>query len=284
MERVKLMPYWILVPIYLTVLTVICALALSYRTIQVLRSVRVTPASSTVKNGRNHLLVVLGSGGHTAEMISILHTLGLDYIVSRFCGPYGRRTWVISEGDNFSATRARDFEEKIQQHQRSQEIGSYNIVIVPRARKVHQSLWSTPVSALWCLWSCVQLLRGQHRDQKSAGTRYPDLILTNGPGTAVIIVLSSLLLKFMGLAPLANAGTADEQQNGLMRAIYVESWARVKTLSLSGKILRFMVGRFLVQWKGMQDVDLTIEDGEKKAICSSSSFKTKIEYVGTVVT
>lgn len=300
-----LLPYWVLLPPAFLILCVILALlALVYRTIRVLRSIRARPLSKTAKDGGNHLLIVLGSGGHTAEMISILHTLGLDYIISRFCGPRGRRTWVVSEGDGFSADRAQDFEKEIQEYQKGQghkgqQGEGYDIVVVPRARRVHQSLRSTPVSALWCLWSGVQVLRGRHHDQSSSGTRnketetrYPDLILTNGPGTAVIVVLASLLLKIVGLAPLEGSciiGKRQIEANGLMRSIYVESWARVKTLSLSGKILRFIVGRFLVQWRGMENNDLTRQESttkhvQKDVINVDGFLKPKIEYVGTVVT
>ena len=80
-----------------------------------------------------------------------------------------------------------------------------------------------------------------------------------------------------------------------MRSIYIESWARVKTLSLSGKILRFIVGRFLVQWKGNEDVDLlrvsqspteqnlgVVQSGNQDG--KSKLLGRRIEYVGAVVT
>jgi len=35
--------------------------------------------------------------------------------------------------------------------------------------------------------------------------------------------------------------------------IYVESFARVKSLSLSGKILYWLVDRFIVQWPGLSE-------------------------------
>ena len=41
--------------------------------------------------------------------------------------------------------------------------------------------------------------------------------------------------------------------SGKMRSIYIESWARVKGLSLSGRILvaTGAVDRVLVQWEGL---------------------------------
>lgn len=84
---------------------------------------------------------------------------------------------------------------------------------------------------------------GRSEVLKPAQYAYPDLIVANGPATAVLIIAASLLLRFFNII-----GTA-----GKMRTIYVESWARVSTLSLSGKILRAggMVNRMLVQWDGL---------------------------------
>lgn len=285
------------------------------------------------KKGHHHLLIVLGSGGHTSEMLSILQNLGAEYLNTRFT----QRTWVVSSGDAFSAERAGRFEKALEQewwayqHQHEHKYNAekttaknddssnvntdihWDIVTVTRARKVHQPLYTTPVSALACLWDCIRVLRGASSspDEKSTAVSTsistPDLILTNGPGTGVIVVLASLVLLVLGLAPL--------QGSGSMRCVYIESWARVKTLSLSGKMLRWMVSRFLVQWKGLADedattiavldtnavrsrkrkrkvTDLDIDTKETSRPSQSSSSSTtsttsiprKIEFIGAVVT
>ena len=76
----------------------------------------------------------------------------------------------------------------------------------------------------------------------AAPFEYPDVIITNGPATAVMVLLANFLLKFLGFAPLWK-----------MKTIYVESWARVTKLSLSGKVLLRMgiCDKFLVQWEGL---------------------------------
>lgn len=71
---------------------------------------------------------------------------------------------------------------------------------------------------------------------------YPDIILTNGPGTGVIVVLASMLLRFLDFWAMG------ANKPGKMMTVYVESWARVRELSLSGKLLLKVVDRFLVQW------------------------------------
>lgn len=175
---------------------------------------------------------------------------------------YTHRTWVVSSGDAFSAARAREFEEEAAARYGGKEVGTWTIVMVPRARRIHQSLLTTPVSALNCLWECLQLLCLPERNAVSKGAKgskdvdgleirtardsYPDLILTNGPATATIVVLASLILRFFNM----------DQCNtrGKMRTVYVESWARVKKLSLSGKLLCQVVDRFLVQWEQLDGV------------------------------
>lgn len=210
------------------------ALALPLRT----RPRRRTPGQPT------RLLIVLGSGGHTAEMLSALRFLDT--------AKYTHRTYVVSSGDAFSALKAKEFEHGLKDRARAKSkhaatYGSYDVAVVPRARKIYQSLLTTPWSSLKCLLACFVVLRAPdtrtstEHGTVSKGVFYPDLIISNGPATAVIIVLASLILRFLGFP-----GT-----RGSMRTIYVESWARVTRLSLSGKILVRVVDRFLVQWKSL---------------------------------
>src|ERR1700761_9699302 len=49
----------------------------------------------------SHLVVVLGSGGHTAEMLNILGKYQLLHL------DWTQRTYVVSSGDDFSASKAR---------------------------------------------------------------------------------------------------------------------------------------------------------------------------------
>lgn len=194
-----------------------------------------------------HLLVVLGSGGHTAEMFYMLEQMNLDP------KQYTYRTYVVSSGDNFSAGKAKEFETKHVQNQQAQS-ENYTILTVPRARRVHQSYLSTPFSTLHCFWACLNILRGLHPDQRlpeEHTSPYPDLILANGPATAVCVVVASKLIRFSiclrGLIPWPR-DTATVPPVSKLRTIYVESWARVNTLSTSGALLLPFADRFLVQW------------------------------------
>ncbi|KAK2843925.1 hypothetical protein FQN49_005936 [Arthroderma sp. PD_2] len=286
-------------------------------------SMRVTSKTGSKSQGKQpcrpiHLLVVLGSGGHTEEMLSMLRHAKLDPT------SYARRTYVVSSGDSFSARKAIEFEKSIENGReaskneeaprngasRGQQQATYTIVTVPRARRVHQSFFTAPLSTLQCFGFCMLVLMGRHPDQLTAisgsgtgaGTGYPDIILTNGPGTGVCVVVAARLLRLFDhlvypILPRARSNitspsestsrsTLDSEseshpypqfQNGrrgtqrYLRTIFIESWARVTTVSLSGRILFPLVDRFLVQWEGLAGYS------------GRFGFGRKAEYVGTLL-
>ena len=68
----------------------------------------------------------------------------------------------------------------------------------------------------------------------------PDVLLSNGPGTAVAL---------FALARLQQCCCPWRKKT---RLIYVESFARVQTLSLTGRLLYAWVDHFVVQWPQLQ--------------------------------
>ncbi|KAF1986618.1 glycosyltransferase family 1 protein [Aulographum hederae CBS 113979] len=261
-------PYFLQACLTLFVITIIAATA---RAISILppRPVRRKRARGTPTS----MMMVLGSGGHTAEMLAIQRDLDPSKYTHRF--------WVIGEEDWMSRAKAVEFEEglveKVMKSQRerkeeevsaSKELGdgeakfwyvgpdSYDIFLVPRARKIHQPLYTTPWTALLCLWACLKFLchcKAAPCPKTTSGFTgplpvyaFPDVILVNGPATATILVYATLILRFF------NFRSAESQ--GGMRTIYIESWARVKTLSLSGKLLLRVVDRFVVQWPDLEGI------------------------------
>ena len=192
----------------------------------------------------------------------MLHMLrGLDTF------SYQHRSYVINSGDNLSAEKAIEFELYLEEKARRAAndvvkrpafYGSYDLTFVPRARQIHQSLLKTPWSAFLTFLSCLAVLRGRYLSLSSrndgnpenfavfpsalhSNLEYPDLIIANGPATATILIFTSYILRFLSMP-----GTS-----GKMRSIYVESWARVQRLSLSGKLLSLfgMCERIVVQWE-----------------------------------
>ncbi|KAL9939240.1 hypothetical protein V8E36_002053 [Tilletia maclaganii] len=187
--------------------------------------------------------VFLGSGGHTAEMLKLVSAL--DPV------RYSSRTYFISHGDQFSAKRAVTLEAELRDRQVKEPSGSsaqdVAVVELPRARKVHQSFATTPFSAAYCLLICLvhviaRPLQAQWQPSPRPGRRriaahdaiFANLLLLNGPGTCVPLVLAVYVRKVLGLSS--------------PHIIYVESFARVKSLSLSAKLLKNLVDTFVVQW------------------------------------
>lgn len=244
-----------------TLIAITTAILAIYRLKAILNPSRPKPLRHGRQNPEEptHLLIVLGSGGHTAEMLGMLEraVTEKDYFSRIDWRDFTHRTWVVSSGDGISAERAYQFEERVANMSTQTTLadgkdnrvmglvsGTYDIVTVPRAREIHQPAYTAPMSCLKCLWACVGVLT-QHSNGEGQ-LDFPDLILCNGPATATIVVLTSILLRFFDVS-----GCNSRHK---MRTLYVESWARVKRLSLSGKLLLPMVDRFLVQWPQLQRI------------------------------
>ncbi|KAG0707331.1 glycosyltransferase family 1 protein, partial [Suillus ampliporus] len=171
--------------------------------------------------------IFLGSGGHTSEALKLASALDFSR--------YSPRTYIVSEGDTLSAQKAHALE-----HIKAAEDDhfirpQYTLSTVPRARRVHQSLFSTPPNAVKSLLACVYLVSICPLVKKGAFRQpFADLLIINGPGTCAILCAAILLNRLIGLPS--------------PRVIYVESFARVKSLSLSGKLLYHFADRFVVQW------------------------------------
>ncbi|CAL8463071.1 g2605 [Coccomyxa elongata] len=172
-------------------------------------------------------LIVLGSGGHTAELLALLEQMDLKR--------YSPRTYVVASTDRMGAQKARTFEAQRESGSSGEQFtgmktdGRTNVCIIPRSREVGQSyltsVWTTLV-ALWVAFSIV------YRE-------VPQLVLVNGPGTCIPICIAARFFWLMGRRT---------------RIVYTESIARVSSLSLSGKILYhlYIADAFFVQWIELQ--------------------------------
>lgn len=241
--------------------------AASLRVLAILPNARPRTSQLRARPTSARILVVLGSGGHTHEMFALLRDLDTR--------KYTHRTYVVSSGDGFSAQRAVAFEKGLEERvvrgydakteggvgeckgntpqialDGKKEVGGreshcvgpehYTVSIIPRARRVHQPLYTTPLTAVKTLLAAF----GPLLSSPSGDANLPTLILTNGPATAVILILAAYILRFFNVR--------GAESRGLCRTVYVESFARVTTLSLSGKLLVRVVDRFLVQWEALE--------------------------------
>lgn len=158
-------------------------------------------------------LVVLGSGGHTAEMLQLLSGMTLQN--------YQPRVYVVAENDKMSLEKAETFE--------SQQNSLVQIRRVSRSRKVLQSYWSSVFTTLISLMHSVPIVLRV----------WPDLVLCNGPGTCIPVCAVAYFIKFMGIHNV--------------RLVYIESICRVQDLSLSGKLLYYLADHMIVQWPELKE-------------------------------
>jgi beta-1,4-N-acetylglucosaminyltransferase len=152
-------------------------------------------------------MIVLGSGGHTAEMMILLSTMNK--------AKYKPRIYVSAKTDILSQEKA----------QTNDPLAVFETI--PRAREVKQSLLSTVASTIWSTMAAWPMLLRHN----------PDLILCNGPGSCVPLCLVAWFNNKLGL--------------GSTKIVFVESVCRVKTFSLSGKILTHFANKVLVQWPSL---------------------------------
>ncbi|KAI9286472.1 oligosaccharide biosynthesis protein Alg14-like protein [Umbelopsis sp. AD052] len=150
-------------------------------------------------------------GGHTTEMIALTRNLDDQQ--------YAPRTYVIANTDSLSEVKARQLEQERSGHEQK----DYFILRIPRLREVGQPLSSVPFSVIKALLGSFKIL-----------SNMPDLIICNGPGSCISICMVAYLPRLLGIKHI--------------RIVYVESFARVKTLSVTGRLLYPVVDNFLVQW------------------------------------
>ncbi|KAM6476950.1 Alg14-domain-containing protein [Trichoderma sp. SZMC 28011] len=170
-------------------------------------------------------LFVLGSGGHTKEMLMMMDDGFCDF------ADFHRR-YLISSGDSMSENHVHDYEESLASlcESRGTSPGTYDKFIVTRARRVHQPLWSTPFTALLSIVEIFPALLIPPKGLVGMKMKpcYPSRVFSNGPATGFFVALAVHLLKMVYLVP-----------ESCMKVIYIESWARISTLSLTGKLLLY---------------------------------------------
>ena len=174
------------------------------------RLITFLPSPKLKKADGYTFLIVLGSGGHTTEMLKLLKSI--EPKASRV-----RITFVVADTDSSSIPRISSvLSNKFK----------YQIKRIPRIRSVGESI----LIAFFRI-PLIFLKSAQLALQAS-----PDAILVNGPGTCIPIVFTSLLIQYMML-----------QKRSVV--VFIESFCRTKTISLTGRILYNVVDSFILQWK-----------------------------------
>ncbi|CAK7562287.1 MAG: UDP-N-acetylglucosamine transferase subunit [Sporothrix epigloea] len=208
------------------------------------------PVHDNARLPNTYIMYVLGSGGHTGELCEMIKQ---QYRPD----PRSHRRYVITSGDRHSINAVERLEGLLSQAYPSDastasQRDSWDIFYVVRARRVHQPLYTAWFSALQSALSVIQALLSPpkaatgHRLSKGDETInghaepfiHPDLIVTNGPGTGFIVCLMAFALKIACVIPTNRCCI-----------LFVETWAHVSTLSLTGKLFYYsrIADLFVVQ-------------------------------------
>ncbi|SCU99799.1 LAMI_0G00914g1_1 [Lachancea mirantina] len=168
--------------------------------------------------GAQKVFVFLGSGGHTGEMLRILE-LYRDTLLGT-----GSHV-VVGYSDQASRQRFESFSRASLEHphaeyvrfRKAREVGSGKL----------RALCTVFASTLQSVFTLTKL----HATLVGG----PHLVLLNGPGTCCII---AYWLRFLDVVTWSRSNI-----------LYIESLARIRTLSLTGKLLYPVVDEFVVQWR-----------------------------------
>ncbi|XP_003744308.1 UDP-N-acetylglucosamine transferase subunit ALG14 homolog [Galendromus occidentalis] len=157
-------------------------------------------------------MIVLGSGGHTSEMLRLIE--GVSKLL------YTPRIYVHADTDKLSSFKVTQAEGRRK---------DFCVRSISRLREVHQSLISVPITAIRPFLQAPWILLWDR----------PDVLLVNGPGTCIPLVLWSFIFGVLCLKrPVV---------------VFVESFCRVETLSLTAKVVKPFIDRLIVQWRPLHE-------------------------------
>jgi len=172
-------------------------------------------------------VIVLGSGGHTSEMIKLLSGTDLT--------KFTPREYIVAHSDKMSIQKIKDFESSVSNNKTNKkQSNKFNINLLARSRSVGQSYITSILTTLIAILFAIPLMFKLK----------PSLLLVNGPGTCIPVCLILRLMYFSESLKLIPQ----------CRIVFVESVCRVKNLSLSGKILYYLniTDAFFVQWEELK--------------------------------
>jgi beta-1,4-N-acetylglucosaminyltransferase len=159
-----------LLPVVLAVIATL-AVVLLLRTWVVWKSIRSSGEEPRSRNTPLKTLVVLGSGGHTTELLHLLKNLDPQH--------YTPLIYIVATTDTTSLQRVTAFGGR--QPDR--------IWKIPRSREVGQSYVTSVGTTLWSLLHAFWIVLSIR----------PGLLLCNGPGTCLPIAIVTLVFRILGL-------------------------------------------------------------------------------------
>lgn len=175
------------------------------------------------------------------------------------------RRYIITEGDQHSQNQEKALESLIYRSCGGEAAGTYDTIIVPRARKVYQSyvssIYTSLRSALDILVALTTIPTQRAGTPNAKGFQYPHVVVTNGPGTGFIVGLMAHILKILCLVP-----------QDRLRVVFVETWARTHNLGLTGK---------LFYWTDIPDVFVVQSEKLSKVVAKPNIGNVNLKWAQT---
>ena len=163
---------------------------------------------------KKNVCVVLGSGGHTMEMMHVLNPFDNEYH-----DQLNQYDVIVAETDKISQKKMENIKTEKKFH------------TIPRSRQVGQSYFTSIFTTLYSLLVCFKMM----------WTIHADVLICNGPGTCVPVCIACWLFNLL--------------RKKKTKIIYLESVCRVTSLSLTGKILKWLTDVFVVQWEELKPLN-----------------------------
>ena len=169
-----------------------------------------------VFKSKKSIMIILGSGGHTGEILLMIQKLDFN----KFSSCY----FVSSHNDKNSENKAKE-SIPIDKFKNTKFI----FLKIYRSRNVGQSFISSIPTTLYALFQSFFIL-----------IKYrPNMVVTNGPGVAFPILFIGYILRILMI--LCE-----------FKIMFIESYCRTKSISLCGKIVEPLCDRFIVLWKNLE--------------------------------
>lgn len=156
---------WLFIP---TIFSAYFSARLIYLILQCLTGKR------SLKQSKNpaRTLIVIGSGGHTAEMLRLMNKINKSKFMPRL--------YVLADSDTTSRIRVEN-----------DECGTeWSIASIPRSRYVNQSYVTSIFSTIYSIFMTVPVIISFK----------PDLVLCNGPGTCVPVCFVAFIMRLFHYA------------------------------------------------------------------------------------
>lgn len=173
-----------------------------------------------IKQNNLQLFIFLGSGGHTGEMLRLINNYS-DILLNNDTTVHVGYSDEASKSKFNNCIKQMDCKRKYYNFKKAREVNSGILNSI-------QTIVLTLLTSLKHIITIKWHMLGK-----------PHLVLLNGPGTCCIITVWCKLIDLFFLFTSSNI-------------VYIESLARISTLSLTGKILYYLTDEFIVQWEELK--------------------------------